>query len=80
MNMSLVKSVPQGDFAEVSTLMSGWEARFQSLMSQSRPIKYDMYPLLGIPPGICSNLAQRGYKDFVLESDRWQHFLVPDSN
>jgi hypothetical protein len=80
MNTSLVKSVPQGDFAEVSVLMKDWEAKFQTLVSQKKPIRYDMYPILGIPQEFKNRLHQQGYQDLVLETDRWQHFLVPNSN
>jgi hypothetical protein len=80
MNISLVKTVPQGDFAEISALMQGWEIKFQTLVSQRRPIKYDMYPRPNIPPEIRDRLAQLGYKDLILENDRWQHFLVPSAN
>ncbi len=80
MDTSLIKSVPQGDFVEVSVLMKDWEAKFQMLVSQKRPIKYDMYPMPGIPQEFENRLAQQGYRDLVLESDRWQHFLVPNSN
>jgi hypothetical protein len=78
MNTSLVKSAPQGDFAEVSTLIRGWEDRLQTLVGQKRPIKYDLYPLPGIPREIESRLKQQGYHDLVLENDRWQHFLIPN--
>ena len=80
MNTSLVKSVPQGDFVEVSVLMKDWETKFQMLVSQKRPIKYDMYPMPSIPQEFENRLAQQGYRDLVLESDQWQHFLVPNSN
>ena len=80
MDTSLVKTVPQGDFAEVSVLMQGWEIKFQLLVSQKRPIKYDMYPRPNIPPEIHDHLKQQGYKDLILENDRWQHFLIPNSN
>jgi hypothetical protein len=79
MNTSLVKSAPQGDFVEVSALFQGWETKFQMLVSQKRSIKYDMYPMPGIPPEFKNRLQAEGYQDLVLESDRWQHFLVPDS-
>ncbi len=79
MNTSLVKTVPQGDFAEVSALMQGWETRFQMLVSQKQRIKYDMYPVQGIPPEIHDRLDEQGYQDLILDKDRWQHFLVPDS-
>ena len=80
MNTSLVKKAPQGDFAEISVLMKGWEIKFQLLVSQKRPIKYDMYPHPNIPPDISARLNQQGYQDLILENDRWQHFLVPKSN
>ena len=60
--------------------MKDWETQFQTFVSQRRPIKYDMYPLLGIPQEFKNRLVQQGYKDLVLENDRWQHFLVPNSN
>jgi hypothetical protein len=80
MNTSLVKLVPQGDFVEVSVLMKGWEIKFQTLVSQKRSIKYDMYPLPGIPFEIKDRLDQQGYQDLVLDNDRWQHFLVPNAS
>jgi hypothetical protein len=79
MNTTLVKSAPLGDFAEISVLMNGWQAKFQMLVSQKRPIKYDFYPLPSMPQEIRQNLDQQGYIDLVLESDQWQHFLVPNS-
>jgi hypothetical protein len=80
MDTSLIKSVPQGDFVEISFLMHGWELKFTTLVSEKQPIKYDMYPSAGIPAEIQSRLKQQGYRDLVLENDRWQHFLVPNPN
>jgi hypothetical protein len=80
MNRSLVKSVPEGDFTEVSVLMNDWQTKFQMLVSQKQPIKYDMYPLPNIPQEIQNDLDQQGYFDLIVESDQWQHFLVPNSN
>ena len=80
MNTSLVKSAPQGDFVEVSVLMRDWETKFQALVNEKRPIKYDMYPMPGIPPEFRNRLSQQGYQDLILENDRWQHFLIPKSN
>ena len=77
MNTSLVKTAPQGDFAEVSVLFSGWETKFQLLVSQKRPIKLDIYPQPGILSKVSDRLRQQGYRDLILEKDRWQHFLVP---
>lgn len=80
MNVSLIKSAPKGNFAEVSCLMRDWETKIESLLSRREPIKYDMYPMPGIPAEIKSKLQQLGYEDLVLEHDRWQHYLVPVSN
>ncbi len=80
MNTSPVKSVPQGNFVEVSALMQGWETRFLWLVGQRRPILYDMYPMPGIPEEFQARLQQQGYQDLILERDRWQHFLIPKSN
>ena len=78
--MSLVKSAPQGDFVEVSALFKGWETKFQMLVTQKKAIKYDMYPMLNIPEEFQNRLSQQGYRDLILENDRWQHFLVPNRN
>ena len=80
MTISLVKSVPQGDFAEISALANDWQAKFQTLVGQNRSIKFDIYPILKMPPEIRACLDQRGYRDLVLEKDQWQHFLIPNSN
>jgi hypothetical protein len=79
MNMSLVKAAPAGDFAEVSALVIGWQSKLHLLAGQKQPIKYDFYPLTNIPPEIRQHLDAEGYEDVVLESDQWQHFLVPTS-
>jgi hypothetical protein len=80
MKTSLVKAAPQGDFTEVSVLMNGWRSRFETLVSQKRPIKCDIYPLPEVPNEIWHALDQEGYVDMILVSDQWQHFLVPGSN
>ncbi len=33
-----------------------------------------------VPEKITTLLRQQGYQDLILENDRWQHFLVPDTN
>ena len=78
MNTFLVKAVPQGEFAEVSVLMKGWETKFQTLVSQNRLIKYDMYPQPNLPQEVQNRLEQQGYCDQIVENDRWQHFLLPN--
>ena len=80
MNTSLVKSAPNGVFADVSVLMNDWRNKFETLVSQKQPIRYDMYPLHCIPMEIRNDLDKNGYHDLVLENDRWQHFLIPKSN
>jgi hypothetical protein len=80
MNSLLVKSVPQGDFAEVSVLKKDWEFEFLNLVGQKRAIRYDMYPLTEFPHEIRSVLSHQGYRDLILERDKWQHFLIPNRN
>ncbi len=80
MNTSLVKSAPNGVFAEISVLTTDWRNKFEQLVSQKQPIRYDMYPLLGIPGELRNDLDKYGYQDLILENDRWQHFLIPKTN
>jgi hypothetical protein len=77
MNTSLVKTLPPGDFVEISVLMPGWETRLHTLVSQNRPIKFDMYPTPATFQSIQNLLRQQGYSDLIPEKDRWQHYLVP---
>ena len=77
MNVSFVNSVPHGEFAEISVLTHGWQNRFQSLISERRPIKFDFYPLPHLPVDVCQSVTQRGYHDIVVQQDQWQHFFVP---
>lgn len=69
--------MPTGNFEAISVLLSGWESQFESLVTNKRPIRYDMYPLTHIPEKFQSRLKAGGYSDLVLENDRWQHFLIP---
>jgi hypothetical protein len=79
MNTSLVKSVPPGEFVEVSPLMKDWEIKLQTFVSQIKPVKFDMFPNKMISSEIIHVLARRGYQVLTLEYDRWQHFFVPNS-
>ena len=79
MNSSLVKLAPQGDFVEISALVKSWELKLRTLASQKKPIKFDVYPMSKVPSEINNLLNQQGYEDLILENDRWQHFLVPNS-
>jgi len=78
MNTSLVKSAPHGDFVEVSPLIKDWEIKLQTLVSQRKPVMFDMFPMTQIPSEIIRVLTQRGYQDLILENNRSQHFLVPN--
>jgi hypothetical protein len=78
MNTSFVNSVPRGEFAEISVLMSGWQNRFDSLVAEHRPIKFDFYPMPGLPSQIQVSLTKRGYSDVVMQKDQWQHFFIPE--
>ena len=71
--------MPQGDFVEISAFVNSWEMKLRMLVSQKRPIKFDMYPKLAIPSEIKNLLSQTSYQDLILENDRWQHFFVPPS-
>ena len=77
---SLVNLEPKGDFAEVSVLQHDWQKHMAMLVAKNCSIKYDMYPLLGIPQDTKNILEQHGYKDLVLKQDQWQHFLVPNQS
>ena len=77
MNTLFVKSAPPGDFAEVSALQIDWLSKFQVLVSQHQPIKFDFYPLPNLPQEIKRHLETAGYRDFILENDQWQHYLLP---
>ncbi len=79
MSTTLVKSVPLGDFVEISVLTPGWEARLHALVKQNRPIKFDMYPHPDIFQTFQARIQQQGYSTLVPENDRWQHFLMPNS-
>ena len=57
MNTSFVKSAPDGDFAEVTALIKGWEVQLHGLVNQKRAIWFDMYPMQGIPDEIKSTLS-----------------------
>ena len=80
MNTSLVKTKPQGDFVAVSVLMTGWKEQFANLIQEKRPICYDMYPFMIIPPEIQMRLQDEGYSALVPENDRWEHYLMPTAN
>lgn len=79
MNTTLIKSVPSGDFEEVSIHMTDWHAYFLRLVQERKRIKYGLYTMPNIPHDIQDELSRQSYRDLILEDDHWQHFLVPAS-
>ena len=51
-------------------------ARQPETANQVRHLSASRHPFNSQP----TNLNQQGYKDLILEKDRWQHFLVPNPN
>jgi len=77
MNKSIVKIIPKGDFKEVSIESEDWHILFLNLVKKLQLIKYSIYSMPNIPDDIQAELNARGYCELILESDNWQHFLVP---
>ena len=78
MNTILTKTVPAFNFEEVSIHMTDWQVFFIKLVQDDRPIKYDVYSMPVIPTEIQDELDKRGYVHLILDSDKDQHFLVPN--
>ena len=79
MNTALIKTVPPGDFEEVSIHTPDWCAHFLRLVQEGKRIRYGLYTMPNIPKDIQDELSRRSYRDLILEDDQWQHFLVPPS-
>ena len=79
MNTILIKSVPPGDFEEVSIHMPDWQERFLMLVQERKPIKYDVDTMPNLSKDIKDELDKRSYCHLILESDQDQHFLTPVS-
>ena len=79
MNTILIKSVPPGDFEEVSIHMADWQARFLTLIQKEARIKYDVYAMPTLSKDIQDELSRQRYCHFILESDHGKHFLAPIS-
>ena len=77
MNTALVKSVPEGEFEEVSIEHPGWREAFEAHITQRKPIKYQVYNMPNLSQEIKDALNKQNYLHLILESDHWQHFLVP---
>lgn len=79
MNTALIKTVPSGDFEEVSIHMPDWQAHFMRLVQEKKRIKFGLYTMPIIPKDIRDELSRQTYRDLILEHDHWHHFLVPPS-
>ena len=77
MNTALVKSVPEGEFEEVSIEHPNWREAFEALITQRKPIRYQVYTMPNLSREIQDALNKQSYVHLILESDQWQHFLVP---
>jgi hypothetical protein len=79
MNTILIKSVPSGDFEEVSIHMPDWQAHFLKLVQQRKPVKYDVYTMPNLSKDIRDELSKQNYRHLILENDHDKHFLAPAS-
>ena len=79
MNTVLTKTVPPGDFEEISIQMPDWPARFLNLIQEGKPVKYDIFTMPNLSKEILEELGKRGYYRVISESDKDQHFLIPKS-
>jgi len=77
MNTILTKSVPPGEFEEVSIEMPDWQARFIKLAQERNPIKYHVCTMPTLSKDIQDELIKQHYCHLILESDHDKHFLTP---
>ena len=77
MNTIIIKSVPPGDFEDISIDMPDWQARFLKLVQDEKPIKYIVYTMPNLSKEIQDELSKRGYRDLILDSYKDQHYLAP---
>lgn len=77
MKPNIVKSVPKGDFQTISIEMPDWKNVFLSFISQKAKIKYLLAEMPTLSAEIQGELINQKYVHLALESDDWQHFLVP---
>ncbi len=77
MNTKIVQTVPEGNFVNISNEMADVENFFESMVSQRNAVKYRINKMPNLSAKIQKELCQQNYIDCILESDHWQHFLVP---
>jgi len=76
-NIILIKSVPPGDFEQISIQMPDWQARFLKLVQERKPVKYDVYTMPTLSKDIQDELSRQSYCHLILQSDHDKHFLTP---
>jgi len=76
----IIKTVPAGDFEEISIHMPDWKTKFLSLALQGKHIKYYVHTMPTIPKDIFAELRGMRYFDLILEGECRQHFLIPRSD
>ena len=77
MNKSEIKSVPPGNFEEISFYIDDWQAKFKLFATQKQHIKYDRFNMPDIPQEIQDELNNGRYVCHFLASDYDQQFLIP---
>jgi hypothetical protein len=80
MNTVIVRTVPPGDFEEISVEMPDWKATFLNLVQQGKRIHYDVHSMPTIHQRYSGRTQQGNYFDFILEGDHDHHFLIAKSN
>lgn len=83
MNTMLVKSVPVGDFEEVSIVAPNdkpydFRALFLKLIQERKRIKYDVHTMPNLSKEIQDELSKQSYIHLILETDHDKHFLIPN--
>ena len=79
MNQSIIKPEPSGDFESISIYQPDWEQRFLSLVSEKKSIRYRLHEMPNFPTSVEQELGKNGYVQLILESDRWQRFLISNN-
>jgi hypothetical protein len=80
MNKIIIRSQPEGNFEEISIHQANWPDAFLGMVRQGKLIRYNTYTMPNVPDQIQAELAGRGYREFILESDTWERFLVPSAH
>ena len=77
MKTSTIKTPPEGIFEVVNIEVEGWENQFKECIRKRQKIQFDVSTMPNLPKDIQAALNQQRYVDYVLESDKDQHYLIP---